>query len=358
MNLAPIVLNRNNGLIVEAFYQILEYSNNEIIITDENLNIIFHNSKFDFKNKKFSLSVLAPDFVNKNLNSHFTRFKNSDKNHIFFRLVFNDEENNFTNVPLNVHICKIKNNIGKLIGYSIILQDITQELKNNLQKQTMIDVLMHDLKTPLSANIQAIELLLDEKFGEYDDGVRLVLDELLNSSKFINYMMDNLIIKYKNEFSLKEISKQKYSFVDFVKQRCSNLLTFFDRKNQNIEIIVEDEIPLIYFDVESMEKVVNNLLINASEQSTDNSKIIVYIKRQGDSILVSFINNGSFETGESLNRIFDEYIACTNKFRKIGFGIELYNCKKIIEAHQGTIWAESTQNKGTSINFSLPIYAK
>ena len=61
-------INFDNSLITEAFYQILEYSNNEIIITDEKLNIIFQNSKFNFKNQKFSLSALTCDNSNKNLN--------------------------------------------------------------------------------------------------------------------------------------------------------------------------------------------------------------------------------------------------------------------------------------------------
>lgn len=355
MNLPSIVFNKDNSLICEAFYQILQYSNNEIIITDENLNIIFQNSKFDFKNKKFSFSVLSSNHANKNLNNHFSKFKNSDKNHIFFKLTFNDENNNFTNVPLNVHICKIKNNIDKLKGYTIIIQDITQELKNNLQKQTMLDVLMHDLKNPLRANIQATELLLNNKFGNINNNVRFVLEELLNSNKFINYMTDNLIIKYKNEYSEQEISKEKRSLIDLIKQRCNNLLGFFDRKKQYIELIVEDKIPMIYFDFEAIEKVINNLLINASEQSIDNSKIVIHIKKIDNYIYVSFINNGHFETRESLNKIFDEYITCTNKFRKIGFGLELFNCKKIIEAHQGKIWADNELNKGTSITFCLPI---
>jgi signal transduction histidine kinase len=55
------------------------------------------------------------------------------------------------------------------------------------------------------------------------------------------------------------------------------------------------------------------------------------------------------------NKTFNEYITCTNKFRKIGFGLELFNCKKIIEAHQGKIWANKEINKGTSITFCLPI---
>ena len=168
-------------------------------------------------------------------------------------------------------------------------------------------------------------------------------------------MTDNLIIKYKNEYSQQEIYKEKLSLIDLIKQRCNNLLSFFDRKQQHIELIIEDKIPMISFDFEAIEKVVNNLLINASEQSLENSKIIIHIKKIKKYVWVSFINNGHFETEESLNKTFNEYITCTNKFRKIGFGLELFNCKKIIEAHQGKIWANKEINKGTSITFCLPI---
>ena len=352
MNLSSIVF--DNSLISEAFYHVLEYSNSEIIITDKNLNIIFQNSKFNFKNQKFSISELAHNQSNKNLNYHFSKFRASDKNHLFFKLILNDE-NNSIDVPLNVHICKIKDKKDNLNGFSVIIQDITQELKNNMQKQSMIDVLMHDLKNPVRANIQVLEQLSKNKFGIIDDNIRFVIDELLNSCKFLNYMMDNLIIKYKNEYSMQEILKEKRSLVDLVKQRCNNLLGFFDRRKQYIELIVEDKIPMLYFDFEAVEKVINNLLINASEQSVDNSKIIVLIKKIEEYISVSFINNGYFETDENLNNIFDEYITCTNKFRKIGFGLELFNCKKVIEAHQGKIWAERINEQGTSITFCLPV---
>lgn len=353
MKLSSIVF--DNSIIAEAFFHVSEYSDTDIIITDENFNIIFQNSKYIFENQKFSLSSITSSYANKNLNYHLSKFKNSNKKHIFFKLIFNSENNDFNNIPLNLHICKIKNQIDELKGYTIIIQDITQDLKNNMQKQTMIDVLTHDLKNPLRANVQILELLLKEKFGKINKNIRIILDELLNSCKFINHITDNLLIKYKNEYSYQEIKKENYSLTDLIKQRCNNLLTFFDRRKQYIELIIEGNPPKLNFDIEAIEKVINNLLINASEQSLENSKIIVHIKKLKDNISVSFINNGPFETEESLNKIFDEYITCTNKFRKIGFGLELYNCKKIIEAHQGKIWAENSQEKGTSVNFSLPI---
>ena len=193
MNLSSIVLDRDNSLISEAFLHVSEHANSEIIITDEDLNIIFQNFKFNFKNQKFSLSALSSSYTNRNLNYHFSKFKNSDKNHIFFKLIFNDENNNLTNIPLNIHICKIKNNIGKLIGFTIIIQDMTQELKNNMQKQTMIDVLTHDLKNPLRANIQVLELILEGKIGEINNEVKDILQEMLSSSYYLKYMTENLV---------------------------------------------------------------------------------------------------------------------------------------------------------------------
>ena len=58
---------------------------------------------------------------------------------------------------------------------------------------------------------------------------------------------------------------------------------------------------------------------------------------------------------ENLDSLFEDYISCSNKFRKIGFGLELYNCRKIIEAHNGNIEANNVDNIGTSITFWLPV---
>ena len=70
-------------------------------------------------------------FENKNLVINFENFKNSSKNHFYVKLIFNDK-NNFSAIPMDVHICKIKNKSGQLKGYSVIVQDITQEIKNKI----------------------------------------------------------------------------------------------------------------------------------------------------------------------------------------------------------------------------------
>lgn len=358
MHFNSVIFNKDTEFLQEIFAHISKFSNNDIIITDEKLNIIYQNSKYTFKNAIFSLSDLMPNYTNENINTHFENFKSSAKNHIFFKLIFNDEHNNFQNIPLDVHICKIKNQKNRTKGYTVIIQDITQELRNKIQKETFIDILTHDLKNPMRANIQILELILNNKFGELNENLQTILDELLNSCRFINYMTDNLLIKYKNELTMYEIQKQYYSIVDLIKEKSNNLLSFFERRNQHIEFTIKNNVPKLNFDIEEVGKVINNLLINASEQSSENSSVIIEIEKINNNVYVSFLDNGYPQSDESLGEIFEEYITCANKFRKIGFGLELYNCKKIIEAHNGKIWAKNNDNCGTAITFYLPIISK
>ncbi len=355
MNFVNEIFNKNSEFYNCAFCDILKYSSNEVIITDEKFNIIFHNSSYSFKNNKFDLSNLTKDFFNQNLVINFENFKNSEKNHIYFKLIFNDKNVN-DNIPIDVHICKIRNNKKQIKGYSIIIKDITQEIRNKIQKETFIDILTHDLKNPIRAIIQVLELVIKNKFGVVDSNLKAILDELLDSCKFMNYMTDNLLIKYKNEFEMYELQKQKCSIVNLVKEKCNNLSNIFERKKQTIEFIVKGKIQDIYIDINEIGKVINNLIINASEQSSENSKIKICIESDNNSVNVSFIDFGCPKETQHLSEIFEEFITCSNKYRKIGFSLELYNCRKVIEAHNGRISAKNYNNQGTAITFSLPLY--
>ena len=342
---------QDSDLLKEIFLSLSKYSENEIILTDEKFNLIFHNTKHSIKNKK-NLNDFINDFLNINIKKHLDNFKISDKKHLLIKMIYTQQDYN-QKIPINLHICKILNSHKIIKAYIIILQDITQEIKNHIQKETFIDIISHDLKNPIRANIQILELILKEKFGKLENSLKMILDELLNSCSFINYMTDNLLIKYKNELNLYELKKEKYSIVKLVKDKCNDLMSLLDRKHQTIEFTVEGNIKDIIIDKNEIGKVINNLIINASEQSSENSKIKIYISNSKRSINVSFIDFGKHKPQEKLHEIFDEFLTCSNKFRKVGFSLELYNCKKIIEAHNGVITAENVADRGTSITFSL-----
>jgi len=354
MSFASTVFYKDTEIIQEVFSHVSKYSSGEIIITDDKFNVTFHNTKFIDDNKKHNLFDIISSFSNENIRINIENFKNSDKNHLFLKLIFNDN-GALHNMPVDVHICKIKNKKNKLKGYSIIINDISQEIKNKIQKETFVDIITHDLKNPMRANIRILELILKNKFGNIENNLKVILDELLNSCRFMNYMADNLLIKYKNEFDLYELQKESCSIISLIKEKCEKLNKIIERKKQSIELVINGNIPDINVDKTEMSNVIGNLLINASEQSIENSKIIIKVDKNNDNIIISFTDYGHPQKPEVLNGIFEEYITCSNKFRKIGFGLELFNCRKIIEAHNGYIYAKNESNKGNSIIFSLPV---
>lgn len=343
----------NNDILQEAFMNISKYSKEEIIITDEKLKILYQNTKFAFKNGIFDINALAPNYYNKKLEQSFDDLKNSSKKHLFLKIIFNDNSTSH-NIPMDVHICKIMKK-NKIKGYSIVVQDITQEIKNKIQKETFIDILTHDLKNPLRANMQILELLLNGKFGKIENNITPIMEELLNSFQFMNYMTDNLIIKYKNEFSFYELQKENCSIIELIREKANALEKILKRKKQTLELVINGTIPNLNIDAEEIGKVINNLIVNASEQSIENSKIIIQIENKNDSVNISFFDFGYPKNRENPNEIFEEYITCSNKFRKIGFSLELYNCKRIIEAHNGRIWAKDIGSVGSVISFCLPV---
>ncbi|MCD7879774.1 MAG: HAMP domain-containing histidine kinase, partial [Candidatus Gastranaerophilales bacterium] len=237
----------------------------------------------------------------------------------------------------------------------IVIQDVTQKIKNIIQRETFFDILTHDLKTPMRANIQVLELLLKNKFGNIDNELKSVLEELLNSCKFMNYMADNLIIKYKNEDKFKDLQKQKYSIVKLVKDKCESLIGVLERRKQTIEFVVKGTIPDTNIDIEKIGNVIKNLIINASEQSIEKSKIVIQIENNEKNVSVSFWDNGYPSNRENPDEIFEEYFTTVNRLRKVGFSLEFSNCKKIIEAHDGKIHAQNIVNRGNIISFSLPL---
>ncbi len=355
MNSLLNLSNEETQFIKEAFLNVSKYSSGEVIVTDEKFNILFQNTKYITNKQNFNFLNLDKNFITENFKNIIKNFNISEKNHIYIKMIFN-EEGNFNNIPVDVHICKIKNKDKILKGFVIIIQDITEEIRNRIQRETFIDIISHDLRNPIRANIQVLELILNNKFGELENNLKVILDELLGSCRFINYMAENLLIKYKNEFNMYELNKQNYSIIKLIKDKCNSLLSMLNRKNQTIEFVVSGKINDISMDVSAIGNVVNNLIVNASEQSCENSKIIIQVEKNKNNVKVSFIDTGNISNISNPNDIFEEYFMCSNRFRKIGFGLEFYNCRKIIEAHNGSIIAKNVKNKGNAIIFSLPLF--
>ena len=110
-------------------------------------------------------------------------------------------------------------------------------------------------------------------------------------------------------------------------------------------------------DRDKIEQVLVNLLSNAAKYSDKGGSIEIACALKDNSVEVSVIDQGLGIARKDVNKLFRPHYRIENKkTEKIpGFGIGLYLCAEIIKKHNGNIWVESEQGKGSTFKFTLPV---
>jgi putative PEP-CTERM system histidine kinase len=135
---------------------------------------------------------------------------------------------------------------------------------------------------------------------------------------------------------------------------CAEVLDGLDQEMRNGNVIQRDlqVVPELSLDREAMHSVVTNLVVNAREAMTGGGKIQVATRMEGGNLVLSVADEGSGMTADFIkNQLFRPFHSTKTK----GLGIGLFQCKKIVEAHQGSIGVDSTPDQGTRFTLQFPI---
>ena len=113
-------------------------------------------------------------------------------------------------------------------------------------------------------------------------------------------------------------------------------------------------------DRKRLNKVIRELMINAIKFSPNNGIIIISLdiiknKTKRSEIYFKISDSGVGIPEAELNNIFEAFTESTRiKTKAGGTGLGLSICKKIIEAHQGKIWATNNKDGGSTFHFTIP----
>ena len=113
---------------------------------------------------------------------------------------------------------------------------------------------------------------------------------------------------------------------------------------------------MIKGDVEKLIRVVNNIIGNSVKYlDKDEGHIHITLEDIGESVKITIADNGKGIEKENLELIFERFYRtdASRNSKQGGSGIGLAIVKKIIEQHDGRVWAESEVNEGTAIVFTL-----
>lgn len=121
----------------------------------------------------------------------------------------------------------------------------------------------------------------------------------------------------------------------------------------NIELHL-DPLPPIQGDTVRLAQVFDNLFSNALKYAAG-TKITISTQQKGNSVLVTFADQGPGIPAAHLPNIFERFYRVPGENTKTGSGLGLYICNQIVTAHRGKIWVDSKVNQGTTFYIQLPV---
>lgn len=117
--------------------------------------------------------------------------------------------------------------------------------------------------------------------------------------------------------------------------------------------------PIVWADASWLYDVVANLLDNAAKYSPAHSEVVLDVRSDGGSAVISVSDNGPGIPAEQQEHIFEKFYRLDSGDAKqtYGYGLGLYLCRHLVEAMKGRIWVESEPGRGATFHFVLPLAA-
>ncbi len=141
----------------------------------------------------------------------------------------------------------------------------------------------------------------------------------------------------------------------------SSLKPQADGKSVRLEMEVERDLPFAYGDREKVEQILVNLVGNAIKFTPEGGTVVVLAKpleRIKNAICISVKDTGIGIPKDHLEKVFEKFhqVESPLHYSAGGTGLGLAIAKGLVEAHQGQIWVESEEGKGSTFMFTLPLF--
>jgi signal transduction histidine kinase len=256
-----------------------------------------------------------------------------------------------------------KQRFVSLKGYAAELEKANEELRKVDQiKSEFVSIASHELRTPLSAIKNSVQLILQGKTGEINGQQEKFLTmadrNITRLTNILNSLLDlSRIESGKIEMTFEELDVRVP--VEFV---LSSLQFQAQTKSIRLKMELPDQLPTVYGDREKLEQVLTNLVGNSMKFTPEGGEISVsarIFEKDGHMMAVSVKDSGMGIPEDHLTKVFEKFHQVEGSMERSvsGTGLGLAITKGLVEAHQGTIWAESEIGKGSTFTFTLPVSA-
>ncbi|MEK7187620.1 MAG: ATP-binding protein [Patescibacteria group bacterium] len=250
----------------------------------------------------------------------------------------------------------LRDELGEVIGFMKIVRDRTHEISLIKSKNEFIAVASHQLRTPVTNLKWSLESLANE--GGLSEAAQGYLTSAMEGQKLLLAVIEDLLSTSKIEEGRFGYEIKEADLVDFI----GEILPYAKTEAEKIGVKLyfdrpTNPLPKVFMDTQKITMVLENLLDNALRYNVKDGEVTVrLVPVEGQPFIdVQVKDTGVGIPKSATEKLFTKFFRAENvmKSQTTGTGLGLYIARNIIQAHGGRVWAESEENRGTTMHFTL-----
>ncbi|MFH1798136.1 MAG: ATP-binding protein [Candidatus Omnitrophota bacterium] len=259
---------------------------------------------------------------------------------------------------LHCDIAPVKNIENNVIGFVIVLRDITREKEVDNMKTEFISTVSHELRTPLATMKEFTSIIADEIPGKLTKDQKEYVDIIKGNIDRLARLINNLLDISKIEAGKAEIKKVFINIADIISTIISTMRPEAAEKQIEIEGVFKKTVSTLHADPDKIIQIFTNLIGNAIKFTPPKGKISVEVKDGKKEIECSVTDTGIGISADNIKRVFGKF----QQFGRVpgagakGTGLGLAITQQLVQMHNGKILVKSQLGKGSKFTFTLPTY--
>jgi signal transduction histidine kinase len=236
-------------------------------------------------------------------------------------------------------------------------EQVNIQLKEkDVVKSEYVMRLTHDIRGHLAAIESCLDIVANQMVGPLNEKQMDLIERAhRRASKcmlFVTGLLKLTRMKLTSQLDMSWFSLKNVVF---------NALAAVERRATKKAIKVsyefEGDVDRIYGESVLIEEAITNILLNAAKYTPEGGQIKLFVKDQGQEVLIEIADNGIGIPEADVERIFEEFYRAENarKVERDGTGLGLAIAKQVVERHKGRIWAENNKSgHGSTFSIILP----
>jgi Na+/proline symporter/signal transduction histidine kinase len=252
---------------------------------------------------------------------------------------------------------ELRRKSGELQKATEQLTQVNAQLKDMDEvKDEFLYTVTHELRTPLTS-IRAMAELVHDNDDMEEEQRQEFLSGIIKETERLSHLITQVLNLERYESGRQQLNLTPVLLNTLISDSIRSVTGMALEKKITIEKQIPDSMFLIRCDADLIQQVMNNLLSNAIKFAAEKTgHVKVGLFSHEDELQIWVEDNGKGINRELHELIFDKFFQARNQTLKKpqGSGLGLAISKKIIEMHQGKIWVESEEGKGSRFIFTLP----